>query len=74
MHYTYDRSQALSLALIATGDLREIRYVPLLGAPPTARAIARPYLRQLHTVAGGELCGLTVRTWLAYRAEQWAGC
>jgi hypothetical protein len=61
MLYTFDTSRTLNLALVATQDLSDPQYVPLSGAPTDLRAIALPYLRQLHTIANTELCGLIAR-------------
>lgn len=61
MLYTFDTSRTLGLALVAAQDLSDPQYVPLSDAPPERRAIARPYLRQLHTIANTDLCGLIAR-------------
>jgi len=73
MLYTFDTSRALSLALVATEDLSQARYLPLADAPAERRAIARPYLRQLHAIANSEVCGLIARQRSAFDAAAWEG-
>lgn len=57
--HTFDRSAILGLALVATAELRDPRYVPLSSAPESCLDTDLVYLHQMHTVANGVMSGLT---------------
>lgn len=71
MQYTYDRSAALELALVADAKLSDCRYVPLAEAPTEERAVDQVYLRQMHAVANSVADGLVVRPRMPLQAEKW---
>ncbi|MEJ7746812.1 MAG: hypothetical protein WKF61_08680 [Luteimonas sp.] len=71
--YTFDLSHALKLALIANEDLSAAHYAPITEAPSEQKALAKPYLLQLHAVANSVACGLTVRTRMQLKSNQWSG-
>lgn len=70
--YVFDRSDCLQLALVATDNLRDPKYLPLDQADLPFRVVAPAYLRQLHAVANGVPIGLTVMTRRPFRADEWA--
>jgi hypothetical protein len=71
MHFTFDRSPTLRLALVAHEDLSQARYVALEAAPPERRHTSSAYLQQLHAIANGVPCGLMVRQRMPFNPEQW---
>lgn len=71
MQCIFDRSPALGLALVASDDLRQPRYVPLVSAPADLRDIDIAYLRQLHVVANGVVTGLVAQQREPLMPEQW---
>jgi hypothetical protein len=69
--YTYDVSQPLQLALVATEKLREPQYVPLDQAPYPRRSVDSAYLRQLHAVANGVAIGPAVASRMPFEPMKW---
>ncbi|KAF1702891.1 hypothetical protein [Pseudoxanthomonas kaohsiungensis] len=70
-YLTFDRSQTLALALVATAELRQPHYVPLADAPAAAGRADQVYLQQMHTVANGAVTGLVAQPRRALVPAQW---
>jgi len=69
---TFDRNATLNLALVAEFDFSRAHYEPLDEAPATTAPYApRAYLRQMHAVANGVICGVVANQRVTLVPAQW---